>query len=570
MPYNVLGINPGHNGSAAVVSDGKLVYYLEEERLSRIKYDPQPFRVILDIIDNYKINHVMIGGTNDPTEHVTLPYSNKKLYNVYLRKFLGSNLLIQEAFLQHHLLHALSAYYNSNFNESIILVIDGAGSFQTIQENHYQVAKGWETESIFYVNSNNCFNTLYKKYGRNDNFNKTTFSNNAFVDDSLGITKVYESVTRELGWNPLEAGKTMGLSPYGKHNPDIPSLFKNGVGDKNLFECHYPGKGNLYNKEKWLKESSNFSNEFHKNPDKLLKSQADLAWKVQKESQKEVFKLVERAIELTNIKNVCISGGFGLNCVNNYYLKKKFPNVNFHIDPMSHDGGTAIGAAFYGWLNHSNNLSTNNISNIYFGPKYSLKNIKKSIKNYNNMFNSQKTTPKDVAKLISERNIVTIFQGRSEAGPRALGNRSILYDPTDPNGKDFVNKVKKREWFRPFAGSVLLEKSNEWFDMAGLKESPFMMYAMDVWPNKQDKIPCITHIDGTCRIQTVTKEQNSHYYKLIQEFEKITGVPILFNTSFNLAGDPLVETIEDALETLLKSDIKYMYVPELELLLEKK
>ena len=186
------------------------------------------------------------------------------------------------------------------------------------------------------------------------------------------------------------------------------------------------------------------------------------------------------------------------------------------------------------------------------------------------MFFKKKVTHSDIAKLISEKNIVCIFQGRSEVGPRALGNRSILYDPTDPNGKDFVNKVKKREWFRPFAGTVLLEKSNEYFDMAGLEESPFMMYAMDVWPDKQDKIPNITHIDGTCRVQTLTKKQNPHYYKLIQEFEKITGVPILFNTSFNLAGDPLVETIEDALETLLKSELKYLYLPELEMLLEKK
>lgn len=185
------------------------------------------------------------------------------------------------------------------------------------------------------------------------------------------------------------------------------------------------------------------------------------------------------------------------------------------------------------------------------------------------MFTKKVVDKKYVAKLIADRNIVTLFQGRSEGGPRALGNRSILYDPTDPNGKDFVNRVKKREWFRPFAGSVLKEKAAEWFDMAGLDESPFMMYAMDVWPEKQKNIPAITHVDGTCRIQTVSEEQNPHYYELIKEFEKITGVPILFNTSFNLAGDPLVETIEDALQTLLKSQMKYMYLPELQMLLEK-
>jgi len=571
MAYNVLGINPGHNGSAAIVSDGKLVFYLEEERLSRLKYDAQPFRVILEHALKYKIDRVVIGGTNDPKEHVRLPYSKTKLYHTFINKFFTKNIPIyDEAYKTHHLLHGLSSYLNSNFNESIILVLDGAGSFQTMQENHYQVAKGWETESIFYVDSNNNFNTIYKKYGRNDPFNKTTSSNNIFIDDSLGITKVYEAVTKELGWLALEAGKTMGLSPYGKHNPDIPTLIKNGIGNKNLFTTDYPGGGDLHNKEEWLKESRYFSNKFHKNPDKLHQNQADLAWKVQKETQEEVLKLVKKSIELTNVKNVCISGGFGLNCVNNYYLKKNLPDINFHIDPMSNDGGTAIGAAYYGWLNYSKDLSSNTISNIYFGPKYSLKKYKNAIKNYNEMFNSQKITPKEVAKLISERNIVTIFQGRSEAGPRALGNRSILYDPTDPNGKDFVNKVKKREWFRPFAGTVLLEKAHEYFDMAGLEESPFMMYAMDVWPDKQEQIQAITHVDGTCRIQTVTEKQNPHYYKLIQEFEKITGVPILFNTSFNLAGDPLVETIEDALETLLKSELKYLYLPELEMLLEKK
>ena len=155
-----------------------------------------------------------------------------------------------------------------------------------------------------------------------------------------------------------------------------------------------------------------------------------------------------------------------------------------------------------------------------------------------------------------------MFQGRSEAGPRALGNRSILYDPTDPNGKDTVNKVKGREWFRPFAGSMLKEYFEEWFETYGMEESPFMMYAMDFKTEKHGEVPAITHVDGTCRIQTVTREQNEAYYDLIEEFRKITGVPILFNTSFNLAGEPLVETLEDALHTMKNCDIDYMYLPE--------
>jgi carbamoyltransferase len=169
-----------------------------------------------------------------------------------------------------------------------------------------------------------------------------------------------------------------------------------------------------------------------------------------------------------------------------------------------------------------------------------------------------------VAKLIQQQKIVAIFQGRSEAGPRALGNRSILYDPRDPDGKDKINQVKRRESFRPFAGSVLLPHAHKWFDMAGLDESPFMMYALDALPHTHDKIPAILHVDKTCRVQTVSLHNNLNYYQLIDSFYQLTDVPILFNTSFNLAGEPLVETPEDAIECFECSDIDYLYFPEVQ------
>ena len=144
-----------------------------------------------------------------------------------------------------------------------------------------------------------------------------------------------------------------------------------------------------------------------------------------------------------------------------------------------------------------------------------------------------------------------------------MGNRSLLFDPRVKDGKDIVNTIKKREYFRPFAGTILKEHASDYFDMDRLDESPFMMYAVDVLPHKRDEIPSIVHVDGTCRIQTVTKEQNKNYYNLIDEFYKLTGVPILFNTSFNLAGDTMVETIDDAFYTLRNSQINYMYLPEI-------
>lgn len=169
-----------------------------------------------------------------------------------------------------------------------------------------------------------------------------------------------------------------------------------------------------------------------------------------------------------------------------------------------------------------------------------------------------------VVDLLLEQKIVAIFQGRSEAGPRALGNRSILFDPRNEDAKKIVNEVKRRESFRPFAASVLAEEAHKWFDMRGLKESPYMMYAMDSWESIRDKIPGVLHVDNTCRIQTVTSKQNKHYYNLIKEFFERTDVPMLFNTSFNLAGEPLVHTMDDALDTLRRSEIEYLYLPELE------
>ena len=412
------------------------------------------------------------------------------------------------------------------------------------------------------------FKPVYKTYGKNNSI-RACLGENEF-DSAVTITKAYEAVTIFLGWHPIEAGKTMGLAPYGKQNPKMPQLFQNGRGNRDIFIPLYPSKSEIDPRSNPIFKRSRDPNIFHKNPNELLEIEADLAWQIQNDTQEEIAKLIEKSMDLTGLNKICIAGGYGLNCVTNYFIKKKFPNIEIYHEPIAHDGGTAIGAAKIQYHSLKNNFSKKKQTSIYLGPKYSIKQLKTSIKSYNNMFNIYDIKPKNVAKLISENNIVTIFQGRSEAGPRALGNRSILYNPTDPNGKDFVNKVKKREWFRPFAGTVLLEKANEWFDMAGLEESPFMMYAMDVWPDKQETIKAITHVDGTCRIQTVTEEQNPHYYKLIQEFEKITGVPILFNTSFNLAGDPLVETIEDALETMIKSEMKYMYVPELNYLLEKK
>lgn len=176
---------------------------------------------------------------------------------------------------------------------------------------------------------------------------------------------------------------------------------------------------------------------------------------------------------------------------------------------------------------------------------------------------------KDVAKHLFERKIVAIFQGRSEMGHRALGNRSMLYTPIDPNGKDYVNRVKGREFFRPLAASVLAEYAKEWFDMLGFEESPYMSLSFRCKPKKRDIIPCVIHVDGSCRIQTVSQKQNLHYYNLIDEFYKLSGVPLILNTSFNLAGEPMVETVDDAFRSFANSKINFLYFPETNMLVSK-
>lgn len=175
----------------------------------------------------------------------------------------------------------------------------------------------------------------------------------------------------------------------------------------------------------------------------------------------------------------------------------------------------------------------------------------------------------DIALLLADKKIVALFQGRSESGPRALGNRSMLYTPTDPNGRDYINRVKGREFFRPLAASIMLEHANQWFDMIGMDESPYMSFSFTCREDKKSIIPSVIHVDGSCRIQTVTSQQNFHYYNLINAFYQITQVPMILNTSLNLGGQPLAETVDDAFKVFGSSSIDYMYLPEYNIAISK-
>ena len=549
---NILGINPGHNGSAALLVDGELKFYVEEERLSRNKYDGNPFMGILEGL-KYGVDVLVLGGTS--TQFPQLPWTGEDPYSALIRKH-NPNVQVINVGHAHHVGHAAAAFYNSGFDDAAAVIVDGSGSRQEVQINEEgQKNPGFETETIFDCDYKDGINPVFQAFGGNPDTQRVV-GDSVEMDSAITLVKAYEAVSEYLGFGFIEAGKTMGLAPYGKDDDLIPSLFYGGRGNKNVFVPNYPAGAHIDHTRHPYLTLNEDPRAWHNDPSKVTDAAKNLAWAVQDETQRLVGDLIEKAVKTTGKKNIVIAGGYGLNCVANYYYKKRFPELNIYVDPISHDGGTALGLAQLVHYTETKDTTKRPLKSLYLGPKRE--------EEYD--FEGVETTdvaPSDVAKMISERNIVAMYQGRSEAGPRALGNRSILYDPTDPNGKDTVNKVKGREWFRPFAGSMMQEHFEEWFETYGMEETPFMMYAMDFKLDKHGECPAITHVDGTCRIQTVTKEQNEVYHTLIDEFRKVTGVPILFNTSFNLAGEPLVETLDDAMRTIKNSDINYLYLPEL-------
>lgn len=347
MSFNVLGVNLSHNSSIALVSDKKLVFYLEEERLSRIKRDNSPYFLLKKYLSSYKIdkiNFVNAGETFLSDE--TLNLLNK------IFSFTTTIPHINNYTLHHHLTHAYCSFIHSGFKKSNNIVIDTGGSV---------LKKKQECESIFYFDKNNLnFNKIYKNYN--------------VLNKSVGITKTYVGVGDFFGIGMMDGGKLMGLSSYGKKDSSLPKFFIKGKSNYKII------KNNNFNSVISKKKELNIK---HLNFIKEIKNQTlsqkgrNIAYHIQQESQEEIAKLIEKALQINNCKNITISGGFGLNCVNNYYLIKRFPNVNFYFEPISHDGGTAIGAAYLGYNNISSKLKS-----LYLGPKYSKQQLLKKIKNY--------------------------------------------------------------------------------------------------------------------------------------------------------------------------------------------
>jgi carbamoyltransferase len=582
----IAAIARGHNAGVCLFKDGEIVFSIEEERLTRQKYDGGPLASMVKILEyTDKLDYLVVAHTQKLSDTAgRIDYSGDDVYTGLARK-LGlisrkednhNHPQVVDLSFMHHKLHAACAFYRSGFDDAVALIVDGAGTFIQLMYGNEPLWV-WEVESIIDCGYPSQFKTLYKNYGArepvagtymdkcpSDQFGEAGEFHEAWLSDRAGIVKTYEAVTEYCGFSSIEAGKTMGLFPYGKPNDKIPKLFdftsKVPLSNRNLIVPAYPSSSVVNSALfDYLDELPQEGEDVTK-----LQSRRDLAYACQTQTQEQVVRLIRKAVEISGKKNVVISGGYGLNCVANYhYLEQlKDEGINIYVEPISNDAGTAMGAGLMFWHAMADSREKHKLDTLYLGPQYTY--AEREILDKVSYAGGEvvDATNKDVVKLLREKNIVTIFQGRSENGPRALGNRSVLFDPTFLDGKDFVNTVKRREYFRPFAGSIIHEHVHEWFDLRGMEETPHMMYAVNCKPGIAEKIPSIIHVDGTCRIQSVKRDQNPHYYDLIKEFYDQTGIPIIFNTSFNLGGDPLVETLDDAIETLVKSDIEYLFLPE--------
>ena len=543
----ILGISPMHDSSVAIIYDGQVEYFSKEERLTRKKRDMRPY-LSFDNALKYskgKIDYVVISS---PNKNDNL---NKEL-EIYIKKKLDVKII--RLCDHHHLSHASLAFYNSGFDKSLAVVIDRNGSkFDRLRES----------ESVFISQYPHHFEPIYKSYWLekigmfedNLNYEKVKeitkdFPNCEIVADStMNITKVYESATTLIGQGALENGKTMGLAAYGKDQP-FKSLFVNDIPNTNLFVSRIDFNQQVVLKEhlqKQVKDVPKTNYEFY----------ADYAFQVQKQTQQQVLKLVKKYVEKTGIKKVCLTGGYGLNVVTNEYLVKNLPDVEFYFEPMADDTGNSIGAAMYVYRNETKDEKKYPLKHTFFN--HNKKNI--DIEGVN-------VTTKEIANYLSQSKIVAVYNGQAEAGPRALGNRSILFDPRNPNAKDIVNKVKKREWYRPFAGSVLKEDMKNYFETHHIKSSPFMTISFQVKNNKKNIIPGVIHMDNSCRIQSVDTDI-PHFYNLLKEFKNITNESVLLNTSFNMAGEALVESLDDAINTFNKTEIDILWFPELGKMIKK-
>ena len=553
----ILGISAFfHDSSAALIIDGKLGAAVEEERFTRKKHDMGfPINAAEYCLESagISINDVdYIGFYEKPilkfdrvlsqfldsfpsgfsAFYKTMPsWINEKLR---IRSIITKKLKYKGKvlFIEHHLAHAASSYLMSPYNESVIFTIDGVGEWATAT---YGFAKG----------------------------NEIKIEKEIKFPHSLGL--LYTAITTYCGFKANSGEyKLMGLSPYGK------PTYYNQL--KKLIDIKEDGSFRLNMKyfdytKKMKMVSKRFIEEFGppaKPEEQMNEKFKDIAASIQRLTEDILFKIMNDLHKKYNCKNLCMAGGVALNSVANGKIIKRTPFKSFFIQPAAGDGGTSVGAAAYIYFSLLKNKREYVMEHAYLGASFTNEQIKEFLDsnkiNYT-AFKDDKTLIEESAKLIYKDNVIGWFQGGMEFGPRALGARSILSNPTNKNMQDILNlKVKHREKFRPFAPVICEEDAKKYFECD--EEIPLAAdYMLLVYPVKEKwhkKIPSVTHVDGSGRLQIIRKKQNERYYNLIKEFGKLSKIPILINTSFNIRGEPIVSTPYYAYRCMMGTGIDYL------------
>ena len=553
---NILGVNFAyHDSTACIVKDGKLVVALEEERFTRQKHtNTFPEKAIkrcmeLAGIEPEDIDHIAF------SIHPRLNWPKKAAYSIRLgrrmktfvlseimgsifkqrlindwlnRTFIAEN-KPQIHFVPHHLSHVVGSFFVSPYEHAALLSVDGWGEWAS----------------------------TFKGIGKGNTFQ--CFAQD-FFPFSLGV--VYEEATRFCGFRGnYDEGKTMGLAPLG--NPEtfgkiVEKLFwvndDMSIGiDLSYFDARY------YSFSVGKKFRETFGEPRETKTAKFEQRHLDVAAAFQKHLEECMLKMARLLHERTQEDYLVIAGGVTLNSVANGRLVRESGFKDLYVMPAAGDNGTAIGAAFYVYNSVLGQPRIYIHDNPFVGTEYANYDIQKLLDEFKLKYHyvPDGELEATTAKLLHGGNIVGWFQGRMEIGPRALGNRSILANPTLPDMKDKINaQVKHREAFRPFAPACPIEDTPRFFEQN--VADPFMLKVCRVLPDKQAVIPAVTHVDGTARLQTVHRETNPRFHQLLKEFEKLSGVPVLLNTSFNVMGEPIVESPVDALRCFFTTGLDYL------------
>lgn len=556
---NIIGINSNYDacknkifsGGCALIRDGVIEIALAEERISRKKHDGGFINSYKFILNRYglkpsDIDYFCISFYGNPL----IP--NEEIVKIHLKELGIENnpekLIIMPS---HHLSHVYAAYFLSPFDEAIIMVADNEGNLLFPK---YKDGK-----------------ELYNNYSERNSYYWAKKNNVVFIErdfeepGSVGFGKAYNKFNRYLGLgNYLSVGKTMGLSSYGKpkeefKNIDIWSIDKEGKLKSNMKDTNdaYKDVPSFFKKHNVVIPDDRNDDSKSIYNEQIAK---DLAFYIQEQLNKWSLEKVKILKDKTGINNICISGGVALNGIMNKKIEDM--GMKVFVPPYPSDPGQALGNAIYAYIekNELNNnvlIDKKSFENFtYLGADYTDLEIENEVNNYRKKERIKVTTPENIykfaAKKMSEGKILGWFQNRSEYGARALGNRSIIADPRTEKIRDRVNILKRRELFRPIAPSVLREEADKFFEFD--EDSLLTKYMLEVNEVKLEnvsKIKGVVHVDNTSRIQTVDKKDNEKYYKLISEFYNITGIPMIINTSFNAAGEPIVENATDAIDALI-------------------